>query len=48
MGFDEKFDFKKLTPAAIIMVVFWAIAVVLWQTTMVIVEMHEENNDERG
>lgn len=33
MGFDEKFDFKKLTSAVIIMVVFWAIAVVLWQTT---------------
>ena len=33
MGFDEKFDFQKLTPAVIIMAVFGAIAVVLWQTT---------------
>jgi polyferredoxin len=32
MKFDEKFNFGKLIQPVIIMVVFWVIAVVLWQT----------------
>jgi polyferredoxin len=36
MKLDDKFNFAKLTQPVIIMIVFWVIAIVLWQTTGII------------